>query len=108
MNNAATGVPGPATKASRQAVEKTFAVNVYGPLSVIQSVVPVMPRGGRIINIGSVGSKLGTPESPIYVASKGAMDALIFAMAKEVCVPPPQMLVLGCGVPDIHIATVGP
>jgi NAD(P)-dependent dehydrogenase (short-subunit alcohol dehydrogenase family) len=85
VNNAATGVPGPATKAPRAAVERTFAVNVYGPLSVIQHVVPVMPRGGRIVNIGSVGSKLGTPQSPIYAASKATMDALAFAMAQEVC-----------------------
>lgn len=71
-----------------EAVEKTFAVNVYGPLLLIQNVVPVMPRGGRIINIGSIASKLGTPESPIYGASKAAMDALAFAVAKEVRVWP--------------------
>ncbi|KAB5560054.1 short chain type dehydrogenase [Coniochaeta sp. 2T2.1] len=83
VNNAATGFPGPATKASKESIEKTFAVNVYGPLFMVQAAVPVMPRGGRIINIGSVGSKTGTPESAVYVASKAAMDALTFAMAKE-------------------------
>lgn len=88
MNNAATGVAGPITKVAMEAVEKTFAVNVYGPLLLIQNVVPVMPRGGRIINIGSIASKLGTPESPIYGASKAAMDALAFAVAKEVRVWP--------------------
>jgi NAD(P)-dependent dehydrogenase (short-subunit alcohol dehydrogenase family) len=65
-------------------VERIFAVNVYGPLSMIQNVIPLMPRGGRIINIGSIASKTGTPQVPLYVASKAAMDALAFAMAKEV------------------------
>jgi NAD(P)-dependent dehydrogenase (short-subunit alcohol dehydrogenase family) len=72
-------------KASKESIEKTFAVNVYGPIFLIQNVVPVMPRGGRIINIGSIGSKMGTPEASIHMASKAAMDALTFAMAKEVC-----------------------
>ncbi|KAH8902295.1 putative short-chain dehydrogenase [Coniochaeta sp. PMI_546] len=83
VNNAATGFPGPAMKASKESIERTFAVNVYGPLFLIQAVVPTMPRGGRIINIGSIGSKLGTPEASIHMASKAAMDALTFAMAKE-------------------------
>ncbi|KAB5547260.1 short chain type dehydrogenase [Coniochaeta sp. 2T2.1] len=83
VNNAATGFPGPATQASKESIEKTFAVNVHGPLFMVQSAVPMMPRGGRIINIGSVGSKTGTPESAVYVASKAAVDALTFAMAKE-------------------------
>lgn len=84
VNNAATGFPGPATKASKESIEKTFAVNVYGPLFLIQNVVPVMPRGGRIINIGSIGTKTGTPQAVIYVGSKAAMDAMTFAMANEV------------------------
>jgi NAD(P)-dependent dehydrogenase (short-subunit alcohol dehydrogenase family) len=50
----------------------------------MQVAVPHMPPGSRIINIGSVASKLGTPGTAIYGASKAAMDALTFSMAMEV------------------------
>jgi NAD(P)-dependent dehydrogenase (short-subunit alcohol dehydrogenase family) len=46
-------------QATQESIERTFAVNVIGPILLIQTVVPVMPRGGRIINIGSIASKLG-------------------------------------------------
>lgn len=84
MNNAAVGAFGPATKASKEDIERTFTANVYAPLFMIQATVPVMPQGGRIINIGSIASKLGVAPIPLYVASKAAQDALTFAMAMEV------------------------
>lgn len=43
---------------SKDDIEKTFAVNMFGPLYMMQTVVPFMPRGGRIINIGSIASKV--------------------------------------------------
>jgi NAD(P)-dependent dehydrogenase (short-subunit alcohol dehydrogenase family) len=45
-----------------------------------------MPRGGRIVNISSVASKLGMDILPVYGASKAALDSLSFSWAKEVCV----------------------
>lgn len=43
-----------------------------------------MPKGGRIINIGSVASKVGIPGLPIYGASKAALDNLAYTWAREV------------------------
>ncbi|KAK5048051.1 hypothetical protein LTR84_006241 [Exophiala bonariae] len=83
VNNAAMGAFGPATKATKEDLDRTFGANVYAPLFMIQAVVPVMPRGGRVINIGSIASKLGVAPIPLYVASKAALDALTFAMAME-------------------------
>jgi NAD(P)-dependent dehydrogenase (short-subunit alcohol dehydrogenase family) len=84
VNNAVGGRPGPALAAAPEDVAKAFEVSVYGPLYLIQAAVSHMPRGSRIINIGSIASKLGLPGNPIYVASKAAKDALTFAMAQEV------------------------
>lgn len=42
-----------------------------------------MPRGGRIINTGSVASKLGLGPTAIYNAAKAAVDALTFSMAMD-------------------------
>jgi NAD(P)-dependent dehydrogenase (short-subunit alcohol dehydrogenase family) len=71
-------------QATKGSIEKTFAVNVFGPLFLMQAAVPVMPRGGRIINIGSIASKMGVSAIPIYSAAKAAMDMLMYASAMEV------------------------
>ena len=84
MNNAAWSKFGPALTSAEEDILKSFAVNVFGPLYLMQSAVPHMPRGGRIINVGSVAAKLGIAGMPLYVATKGAMDALTFVLAREV------------------------
>jgi NAD(P)-dependent dehydrogenase (short-subunit alcohol dehydrogenase family) len=45
-----------------------------------------MPKGGRIINIGSIASKVLVPP-PVYVATKAALDALTTLWAGEVSFP---------------------
>jgi NAD(P)-dependent dehydrogenase (short-subunit alcohol dehydrogenase family) len=67
-----------------ETIEKTFAVNVNGPIYLTQSAIPHMSAGGRIINISSVASKLGMQYLPVYGASKAALDSLTFSWAKEV------------------------
>lgn len=84
VNNAAWSKLGPALDSTPEDTLKCFEVNVFGPLYLMQFAVPHMPRGGRIINVGSVASKLGIAGMPLYVASKGAMDALTFVLAREV------------------------
>ncbi|PYI04694.1 short chain dehydrogenase, partial [Aspergillus sclerotiicarbonarius CBS 121057] len=83
VNNAATGVPGPVLSATPEAMETTFAVNVFGPIYLTQAAVTHMPPHSRVINIGSVASKLGVSGSPLYSASKATMDALTFSLAME-------------------------
>ena len=61
-----------------------FSVNVFGPLYLMQAAVPHMPRGGRIVNIGTIASKMGLTGNPVFIASKAAVDAMTFSMAQEV------------------------
>jgi NAD(P)-dependent dehydrogenase (short-subunit alcohol dehydrogenase family) len=70
-------------------LEYEFGVNVFGAIYLIQAVVGVgkMPRGGRIINIGSIASKILVPTSPVYAATKAAQDALTTLWAGEVSFP---------------------
>ena len=84
MNNAGGGATGSALQSTKEDVERTFRVNVFASLYMTQAVVPVMPRGGRIVNIGTIASKMGTAPIPLYSASKAAQDALAYAMAMEV------------------------
>jgi len=64
----------------------SFGVNVFGPIYLTQAVVQIgkMPRGGRIINIGSIVSKMGMAFAAVYAAAKAASDSLTAAWAGEV------------------------
>jgi len=86
VNNAADGSSQPLLDATPEHLESSFGVNVYGPVYLTQAVVNIgkMPRGGRIINIGSVISKMGKAYAAIYAAGKAAQDSLTASWASEV------------------------
>jgi NAD(P)-dependent dehydrogenase (short-subunit alcohol dehydrogenase family) len=89
VNAAMTGRPVLGLEATLEDMHTQFNVGVFVPLRMIQATIPHMPRGGRVINIGSIASKLGIHGSPVYNASKAALDSLTFSLAKEVsCTSP--------------------
>jgi hypothetical protein len=69
-------------------LENEFGVNVFGVIYMTQAAVGVgqMPKGGRIINIGSTASKILVP-SLVYTVTKAAQDALTTLLAGEVSLP---------------------
>lgn len=81
-------------EAGQEQLEHEFAVNVFGVIYMTQAVAGLgkMPQGGRIINIGSIASKVLVPEAPVYAATKAAADALTTLFAGEVRFSPPLML----------------
>jgi NAD(P)-dependent dehydrogenase (short-subunit alcohol dehydrogenase family) len=94
VNKAAAGQVGSALSFPAEEIAKVFQVNVFGIIHLIEAAVPHMPRGGRIINIGSIGSKLRLDAVPIYGAAKAAMDALTFSISQEV-MPFPSLSAFG-------------
>jgi 3-oxoacyl-[acyl-carrier protein] reductase len=62
---------------------KYFDVNVMGMLLATKGAVALMPAGGVIINIGSNMGEIAPPNSSVYVATKGAVNALTRSLAKE-------------------------
>lgn len=74
---------------------RSFEVAVVGPILLLQAAYPYIPQGGRIINIGSVSSKLGFVQMPIYATAKAAMDQLTFTLAREVRRPHPTFSAQG-------------
>ncbi len=60
-----------------------FAVNTRSMLFTIQATVPHMPRGGRIVNMASMGGKVGEAGQAHYAASKAAVLALTRVAAIE-------------------------
>ncbi|KAL8822308.1 MAG: hypothetical protein Q9191_006955 [Dirinaria sp. TL-2023a] len=79
------GATQPLWKATPEHLESSFGVNVYGPIYLTQAVVNIgkMPRGGRIINIGTVVSKMGMAVAAVYAAAKAAQDSLTASWASE-------------------------
>lgn len=86
VNNAADGASELLLEATPAHLESSFGVNVYGPLFMTQAVVNIgkMPKGGRIINIGTVVSKMGMALAAVYAAAKAAQDSLTASWAGEV------------------------
>ncbi|MEU9255494.1 SDR family oxidoreductase [Streptomyces sp. NPDC048270] len=83
VNNA--GVSGSARihEVTPELIDKIFSVNVKALLFVIQEGLTRMRDGGRIINISSAATRIAYPKSVVYSMSKGAMETLTLALAKE-------------------------
>lgn len=71
-------------------LQRVFAVNVTGTFLCCREAVKRMARrhggrGGSIVNVSSMASRLGSPNEYIdYAAAKGAVDSLTIGLAKEV------------------------
>lgn len=71
------------------ALERTFAVNVFGAVYCAQAAARRMSTqfggaGGVIINVSSMAARLGSPGEYVhYAASKGAIDSLTIGLSKE-------------------------
>ncbi|MGI6869921.1 MULTISPECIES: SDR family NAD(P)-dependent oxidoreductase [Amycolatopsis] len=65
-------------------VDHVLGVNVKGTLWTIKAALPLLRRhGGRVVCIGSVAGKVGgVLAGPHYVASKGAVHAMVKWLAK--------------------------
>jgi NAD(P)-dependent dehydrogenase (short-subunit alcohol dehydrogenase family) len=73
VNNAGVGITGPFTDLTETQFDKTVAVNLKGVFLFMQYVALQMLKqggGGAIVNIGSAGSVVGTPELLLYAMSK--------------------------------------
>ena len=63
---------------------RQFDTNGLGLLLATKAAVAQFgPDGGSVINIGSVASRQTPPGASIYVATKGAVDAITRGLAKE-------------------------
>ncbi len=71
-------------------LQHLFAVNVIGSFICAREAVKRMAkskggRGGSIVNVSSIASRLGSPFEYIdYAATKGAIDTFTIGLAKEV------------------------
>jgi NAD(P)-dependent dehydrogenase (short-subunit alcohol dehydrogenase family) len=85
INNAGIIKVGPLEHMGLADFEEAMAVHFWGPLYSTLAALPLMQRqgGGRIVNISSIGGKLGVPHLVPYCASKFALTGLSDAMRGE-------------------------
>lgn len=85
INNAGRGMQGVFEAATDSDIEEIFNVNIFGMMRVIKAVLPYFrDRGrGRIVNISSMGGRIGLPLRSIYDSSKFAVEGFSEALMYE-------------------------
>jgi len=88
VNNAGEGMAGPLEFLEDSNFRQQLDVNLFGPLAVTQIFLPLIRKcHGRIIMVGSMGSRVAHPLMGAYSASKFALRALTdtFRMELQSC-----------------------
>ena len=86
VNCAGFGIAGPVEDTSDDEALANFETNLFGTLRVCRAVLPIMRRqcSGTIINISSIGGRIGLPFQGVYSATKFALEGLTEALRVEV------------------------
>lgn len=84
VNNAGVYEFAPLDDISPEHFHKQFNVNVLGLLLTTQEAARAFnEKGGSIVNISSAVTTLAPPNSAVYSATKGAVDAITLVLSKE-------------------------
>jgi 3-oxoacyl-[acyl-carrier protein] reductase len=83
VNNSGVYKFTPIEDVTEEEFHNQFNVNVLGLLLTTKAAVPHLKEGGSIINIGSVVARITPPNSSIYTATKGAVDAITGVLSRE-------------------------
>jgi NAD(P)-dependent dehydrogenase (short-subunit alcohol dehydrogenase family) len=86
VNNAGFGTIGAAEAYTEEQVRSQLDTNLYAPIEITRVVLPYMrkQRSGRILQISSIGGRVGNPGLTIYQAAKFGLGGFSEALAKEV------------------------
>ncbi|WP_067857540.1 SDR family NAD(P)-dependent oxidoreductase [Nocardia shimofusensis] len=85
VNNAANALAQPLATMQPEAVEKSFAVNVNGPLFLVQAALPHLraSKHAAVLNLGSVAALQFAGALSMYAAGKAALLSFTRSMAAE-------------------------
>jgi 3-oxoacyl-[acyl-carrier protein] reductase len=63
---------------------RIYRVNVVGPFQMVRACAPELKKAkGAVVNVSSVASLLGTGSSVAYAASKSALNAMTYSLARS-------------------------
>jgi 3-oxoacyl-[acyl-carrier protein] reductase len=84
VNNAGVYQFGALENVTEDDYRRQFDINVLGTILATQEAAKYIgPNGGSVINMGSVASEKGLPQSVVYSATKGAVDTITQVLANE-------------------------
>jgi len=83
VSNAASGVLKPAMDMSLKHWRWCLETNAFALAMLAQRAVPLMPSGGRIIAMSSLGAQRAMPDYGFIGASKAALESLVRTLAQE-------------------------
>jgi NAD(P)-dependent dehydrogenase (short-subunit alcohol dehydrogenase family) len=87
VNNAGYGLFGPLEDISIEEIKAQFETNFFGVIRVTQQVLPAMRKqnsgGSTIVNVSSVGGRIGIPVLSAYQSTKFALEGLSESMSYE-------------------------
>lgn len=81
----ATGVAafGPAVEADGAVTEELFAVNTFGPMTLVRAAAPLLSEGGFVAVLSAILADLPTNGMAEYSASKSALSAWLGVVRRE-------------------------
>lgn len=104
VNNAGIATPGPVQHQPLEDYRKQIEVNLIGAYTVTQSFAPLLGadrslRGapGRIVNITSLGGKIGSPFLSGYCSAKHGLEGLSESVRRELLMYGIDVVIIGPG-----------
>ena len=78
INNAGQAAAGTVAEVNPDDFRQIIDLNIFGPLLLMQAVIPIMREhgGGIIINVSSMVSKMHIPSLSAYAATKSALNMI--------------------------------
>jgi NAD(P)-dependent dehydrogenase (short-subunit alcohol dehydrogenase family) len=86
VNNAGYALVGALEDLSMNEIKAQFETNLFGAIRVMKAVLPIMRKqqgGGTIVNISSMGGRIGLPLCPAYHGAKFALEGVSESMRYE-------------------------
>lgn len=85
LNNAGYALFGPIEAVEDGQIQRQFATNLFGLVTVTQKILPAMRAAGEglIINISSIIGRMALPYAASYIATKFAVEGLSESMRYE-------------------------
>jgi enoyl-[acyl-carrier protein] reductase III len=100
ISNAAVGVLRPALELSLKHWRRCLETNALALHLLTQQAVPLMPAGGRIIALSSLGAMRAIPQYAFIGTSKAALESLARSLAQELGPRGIRVNVVSAGVVD--------
>jgi enoyl-[acyl-carrier protein] reductase III len=100
VSNAAIGVLKPALELTLKHWRRCLETNALALNLLAQQAVPMMPKGGRIIALSSLGAPRAIPQYAFIGASKAALESIARSLAQELGPRGIRVNIVSAGVVD--------